>query len=250
MTQTPRFSNVLRYEWGKSLATPVQRALLIASYAATIPMAYALYAAFPLLGDTAASWADLGTIISYIPALLFIPYLVLLNSGEWSTRSAITTFTLVPRRGWVLTAKALIALFHIVVYITLSCILAALVMSYGTPPEGVEVLWQFSWSATLQSVIPALAKYISAFLLGAAVMNTPVAIVLALAVPPMLSIGSLFGGLGERIILSFHLESTLSQLLTEPLTVAVVVSAVVATTAWLTIPAILGITRTLQREAA
>src|SRR3954449_4297945 len=60
--------------------------------------------------DDELTYASFGKAIAY-PMLVILPMIALLSvTGEWSQRSGLTTFTLVPSRGRVFVAKGLASL--------------------------------------------------------------------------------------------------------------------------------------------
>jgi hypothetical protein len=96
---------------------------------------------------------------------------VLLVTSEWSQRTGLITFTLVPARGRVVAAK-LIAAFGLAVAVSLFCLIVALVGAATASGEGLalaEVGRGFLYQAI--SVIIGVG-------IGLVVMNSPAAIVL------------------------------------------------------------------------
>jgi ABC-2 type transport system permease protein len=102
--QFPRipFTNVLRAEWHKTTGARAARWLLAAAALTTIAAP-----AIPLLfphnvkqsSTSYLTWAGVG-LTRLLPVVL-----ILAMTAEWSQRTAMSTFTLEPRRGRVLTAK-------------------------------------------------------------------------------------------------------------------------------------------------
>jgi hypothetical protein len=107
MTTSISTASLFRAEWRKATDTRAARWLLAATVllalaAQAVPLAFAHNVA----QDRASfqTWAALG-----LSRLLPIA-LILMMTAEWSQRTALTTFTLEPRRGRVLTAKILAGL--------------------------------------------------------------------------------------------------------------------------------------------
>jgi ABC-2 type transport system permease protein len=107
MTAAISMASLYRAEWRKATDTRAARwllgaAVLLALAAQAVPLA------FPraVTQDRASflTWAALG-----LSRLLPIA-LILMMTAEWSQRTALTTFTLEPRRGRVLLAKILVSL--------------------------------------------------------------------------------------------------------------------------------------------
>ena len=77
-----------------------------------------------------------------IPMTVILPIIAILSvTGEWSQRSGLTTFTLVPHRGRVIAAKAISCVVVAVVTIPLAFGIGALGNVVGTAIAGVDPVW-------------------------------------------------------------------------------------------------------------
>lgn len=115
------------------------------------------------------------------PAAILLPVLgVLLVCGEWSQRTTLTTFTLVPDRGRVLLAKLaaamLVAIAAFTVCLTCSVIFGAL----APAPGGAG---SFSVVLLAQGLVFLTATMLIGVAFGAAIMLSAPAIVIYLALP-------------------------------------------------------------------
>jgi hypothetical protein len=167
------FTRLLRAEWRKTTDTRAARWLLAATALTTIG-GLAIPLAFPHnVAQTRASyllWAGLG-----LSRLLPIT-LMLAMTAEWSQRTALTTFTLAPRRGRVLAAK-------IVTGLGLSA--AVGLAAFGAAELTVALARALGRSVSASLSGPQLAGYAAFVLLtsaigvaiGAALHNTAAAIV-------------------------------------------------------------------------
>ena len=80
-----------------------------------------------------------------VPMTLVLPIIAILSvTGEWSQRSGLTTFTLVPHRGRVIRAKALACVGVAVVSIPLAFGIGALGNLVGTAIAGVDPVWDLT----------------------------------------------------------------------------------------------------------
>jgi len=178
------FTRLLRAEWRKTTDTRAARWLLAATALTTIG-GLAIPLAFPHnVAQTRASyllWAGLG-----LSRLLPIA-LMLAMTAEWSQRTALTTFTLEPRRSRVLTAK-------IVAGLGLSVIGGCL--AFGIAQAGLAVALANGRPAVVGWSWPELAGF-AAFIaltsgigiaIGSAVHDTAAAIVTYFALAAVTSL--------------------------------------------------------------
>ena len=130
------------------------------------------------------------------PMTLILPIIAVLSiTGEWSQRSGLTTFTLVPRRDRVILAKGLAS-----VAVGIASMLFALAVGVvgnlvGTAIAGTDLVWDVSLEHGLNIVLGSLLCLLTGTMLGVLFRSSPVALVAyfvyALVVP------SLFGVLAS-----------------------------------------------------
>ncbi|MFC9982077.1 ABC transporter permease [Gordonia sp. NPDC127522] len=127
-----------------------------------------------------------------IPTAIILPILaILLVTGEWSQRTALTTFTLEPRRQRVVGAKLVAALLTAVAAVAVALILGVIGNGIAglafTDPAG-------SWDLTLAGFVNSFVSQTFGLLLGfgfaALILNTPGAIVAYFALPTALTVVS------------------------------------------------------------
>lgn len=113
-----------------------------------------------------------------MPLMLLLPIMGIMSATqEWSQRTALATFTLVPRRGRIITAK-----------ITAALVLTLVLLAAGTAAAAVSTLVS-GGEFTMQGVsgaglvLAALIFTLQGVAFGAAFLNTPIAIVSSLALP-------------------------------------------------------------------
>lgn len=178
------FSSLVRAEFRKATDTRAARWLLVATVVLTLA-AQAVPLAFPhdITQNRASflTWAALG-----LTRLLPIA-LMLAMTAEWSERTALTTFTLEPRRGRVLTAKVLAGLGLGVIG---GC------LAFGIAQAGLAVAHAAGRSAAGGWSGPELAGFAAFVVLtsgigiaiGSAVQNTAAAIVTYFALAALSSL--------------------------------------------------------------
>ncbi|MFT4188303.1 MAG: ABC transporter permease [Aeromicrobium sp.] len=131
-----------------------------------------------LLGDRATlTFEDFSAAIG-MPMSVILPMIGVLSvSSEWSQRTALTTFTLVPSRARVITAK----LLGVVGIGVVSMLIAAAVGSIGTVVSpalaGTEPIWDTSLAQFAQIILANELGMLTGFMLGVLLRNTPAAIV-------------------------------------------------------------------------
>ena len=113
-----------------------------------------------------------------IPMTVVLPMVAILSvTSEWSQRSGLTTFALVPHRGRVFTAKALAVVLVGVVSMVVALGVGALGNVLGTTITGTPLVWDISATHFLQIVLGNVLGMMLGFALGLLVRNSPGAMV-------------------------------------------------------------------------
>ena len=113
-----------------------------------------------------------------IPMTLVLPIMAILSvTGEWSQRSGLTTFTLVPHRGRVIAAKAIACVGVAVVTIPLAFGIGALGNVLGTAITGVEPVWDVTFTNLLNLVLVNVLGLLVGFMLGVVIRSSAGALV-------------------------------------------------------------------------
>lgn len=116
--------------------------------------------------------------LATVPAMILLPIIgILLVSSEWSQRTALITFTLVPKRMRVMSAKvaAGVVLGAIVIVIALVLSVVAIAVVGGT--------WTMGFAVFLQIGLVLITAMLTGVAFGAAFLNSAVAVVLYFALP-------------------------------------------------------------------
>jgi ABC-2 type transport system permease protein len=115
---------------------------------------------------------------SGFPMSVILPMIAILAvTSEWSQRSGLTTFTLVPSRGRVIGAKAIATLVVGVGSVAIAFAVGALGNVAGSALAGVDTVWDISLSMAPQIVLFNLIGMAIGFTLGVVLRNSPAAIV-------------------------------------------------------------------------
>ena len=120
-----------------------------------------------------------------IPVSILLPVLgILAMTGEFSQRTALTTFALVPARGRVLAAKLLAAVIIALITTAVTAGTSALANLAAIAVDG-----DGSWTLELETLAGFVALEIAYVLMGSAfgalLLNSPLAIVLYFVVPTL-----------------------------------------------------------------
>lgn len=246
-----RFSRVLAYEFRKSVSIRANRWFLALLVVAAIAAATGFYVYFMLTTSGAAplTWAQLGRVIVNPLMTLLGCLLITLTTSEWTNRSIMTTFTLTPHRGWVLSAQFLVALTYALALWVLTLGLGALVAGLLSPRENVDISWSVTAWDVVGPLLPNLGLAISAFLLGIAVMNGSAAIVMWMMGQAFLNALLNFNGIISDVAQWLHLNNALNAAVADPGTAVNWGRTATSAALWLGVPAVIGIWRTLHRDA-
>jgi ABC-2 type transport system permease protein len=120
--------------------------------------------------------------ISLVPASILLPIVgILLVTSEWTQRTAMITFTLVPHRGRVMAAK-LLAGFSLCLVAYQLCLVVALIATALAGADG-DARWSLSAALIGQAVISISVPMITGIAFGAALLASAPAIVLYFVLP-------------------------------------------------------------------
>jgi ABC-2 type transport system permease protein len=112
------------------------------------------------------------------PMAVILPMIAILSiTSEWSQRTGLTTFTLVPHRGRVITGKALVALIVGVLSMALAGVIGAVGNVLGTAITGTDTVWNVSVQEFAYIILANILGMAVGFMLGVLIRNSPGAIV-------------------------------------------------------------------------
>ncbi|KAB1927366.1 ABC transporter permease [Micromonospora noduli] len=188
---------------------------------------------------------------SLLPVSVLLPVLGILSiTSEWSQRTALTTYALVPRRERVVAAK----LFAVMLTALASVLASLAVAAVGTlvaSATGGAGTWEFDWSLVLNAGILQVTSVLMGAAFGLLLLNPPLAIVGYLLLP------TLWGVLGEMVKpLRGPSEWLDTSKTMEPLFSSDALTGgqwgriVVSLLVWMVLPLAAGLFRTLRREVS
>ena len=148
---------------------------LMASIAITAVLATAAVVLFAPDGEI--GYSAFGAAVG-IPMAVILPIVAVLSvTSEWSQRSGLTTFTLVPHRGRVILAKALCAVGIGVASILLALAVGAVGNIVGSALAGVGTTWDISVADAAHIVLANVLGLLVGFMLGVLIRSSAGAIV-------------------------------------------------------------------------
>lgn len=187
------------------------------------------------------------------PMTVILPIIAILSiTGEWSQRTGLTTFTLVPHRGRVLTAKVVTTVAVAVGSMLFAFAIGALGNLAGAWVNDVPTTWDVSWEEAFNILLGNLIGLLLGTTIGMLIRNTPGALVTyfiyALALPPvssaLASSQSWWRDWQEELDLNF----IQGNLFTGTLTSEQWVDVAIAVTLWVVVPGLIGLRAVLRSE--
>jgi ABC-2 type transport system permease protein len=167
-------SRILRVEMRKMFDTR-SGFWLLASIGILSVLATAAVIAFA--PDEAQTFDTYATAIGF-PMAVILPMIAILSvTGEWSQRSGLTTFTLVPSRGRVIAAKAVCAVGVGVVSMFVALGIGSLGNVVGTAISGAPTTWDLAASQLANIVLANVLGMLVGFMLGVLLRSSATAIV-------------------------------------------------------------------------
>ncbi|MGC4857757.1 ABC transporter permease [Micromonospora sp. DT41] len=187
---------------------------------------------------------------SLLPVSLLLPVLGILSiTSEWSQRTALTTYALVPRRQRVVAAKLVAVVLAALASLLISLAVAAVGTLVASATGGAGT-WDADGSLILHAGIVQAASVLMGAAFGLLLLNPPLAIVGYLLLPTIWTV------LGEvvrplnRPADWLDTSRTMEPLFTSHVTGGQWARLAVSLLAWLVLPLAVGLIRTLRREVS
>ncbi|MFY1574674.1 ABC transporter permease [Verrucosispora sp. WMMD703] len=185
---------------------------------------------------------------SLVPVGFLLPVLGILSiTSEWSQRTALTTFALVPRRERVIAAK-LVAVVLAALASVLTSLAVAAVGTLVSSATGGAGSWQFDRMLLLHAAVFQVATTLIGAGFGLLLLHSPLAIVVYLVLP---IVWSVLGGLVRplhRVAGWLDTNLTMEPLFTAEVTAGQWQRLAVSLLVWLVVPLVAGLVRTMRRE--
>lgn len=112
------------------------------------------------------------------PMAVILPMIAILSvTGEWSQRSGLTTFTLVPHRGRIVLAKSIVAVSVAVASMLVAFTIGAVGNIAGSAIAGTRTVWDQGFVTLLDIVLANTLVLLVGFMLGVLIRHSAGAIV-------------------------------------------------------------------------
>lgn len=127
--------------------------------------------------DSAMTYDNFGGAVGF-PMVILLPVIAILSvTSEWSQRSGLTTFTLVPHRSRVIAAKLTVSVAIGAVSIVVALAIGALGNVVGSTIAGVDTVWDISLDQALSIVLANVLQLLIGFMLGVLIRSSAAALV-------------------------------------------------------------------------
>jgi hypothetical protein len=186
------------------------------------------------------------------PMAVILPVIAILSvTAEWTQRSGLTTFTLVPHRGRVVFAKAIVAISIAIASMLVAFAIGALGNLVAAALAGRDAVWDQGVATLAAIVLANVLIVLLGFMLGVLIRNSTAAIVAyfvyAFVAPPLLELLAANQAWFHDLHAWVDPNVTQQLLFHGPLVGQQWVQLAVTTAAWLVAPLLLGLW-TLQRS--
>ena len=112
------------------------------------------------------------------PVVIILPLIAILAvTSEWSQRTGLTTFTLMPHRGRIITAKAISSVLIAIAAMALTFAVGALGNLLGAAVTGSSLVWDVTLTQCLYYVLGMVLSLLIGFMLGVLIRSSTGAIV-------------------------------------------------------------------------
>jgi ABC-2 type transport system permease protein len=136
-----------------------------------------------------------------LPTALFLPVLgILLVTSEWSQRTALSTFTLVPQRQRIAAAKLLAGIAFSVLSLVISLVMGAIGNLVCVALDRGSGGWHLPAADVGQALLVVVLSVVMGVAFGMAFLNSPLAIVLYFLLPIVVSaINAIFSAIRDTM---------------------------------------------------
>jgi ABC-2 type transport system permease protein len=245
------FTRLFRVEMRKAVDTRAGRWLIGITIGAAL-VAEAIFLSVAATKNLDSAYGDFVAAAAFTCSFLLPIIGIMLVSSEWSQRTAMTTFSLEPRRMLVVSAKLLVGValtafvlaFALVVGLVCNLLFAAI--------QGQSPVWTFGWSGFAGFVINQTFAMLGGFALACLLLNTPAAIVVYVVykyvLPTLLAIGSALMVWFSHFAPWIDFQAAQAELYDMPLTGHQWAHLAVSGFIWLVIPLVIGLWRIRHAE--
>jgi ABC-2 type transport system permease protein len=247
------FSRLYRVELRKTVDTRAGRWLVGITIGAALLAEGIFLAVVATHSDQTAAYGDFVGAAAFVSSILLPVIGIMLVTSEWSQRTAMTTFTLEPRRMRIVTAKLLAGVTLTAFVIAFALVVGLLCnLIYGGIQSHQSIDWTFGWSGFGGFLINQTFAMLGGFALACLLLNTPAAIVVFFVykwvLPGLFALGAALMAWFKSIAPWLDFQQAQSELYDMPLTGAQWAHLAVSAVIWLAVPLAIGIWRIRRAE--
>ena len=201
--------------------------------------------------DETASYGDFVAAAAFVCSILLPVVGIMLVTSEWSQRTAMTTFSLEPRRMRIVWAKMLAGMALTVFVIAFALVVGLICnLLFGALQGPID--WTFGWTGFLGFLITQTFAMLGGFALACLLLNTPAAIVVFFVykwvLPILIAIGAGLMAWFDRLAPWIDFLSAQNELYDMPMTGQQWGHLVVSGIIWLVVPLLIGLWRIRRAE--
>ena len=127
--------------------------------------------------DDQLTYSTFATAIRF-PVVVILPLIAILSvTSEWSQRTGLTTFTLVPHRSRIIAAKAISSVLIAIAAMVLTFAVGAVGNVTSAAVTGTALVWDVTWTQCLYYVLGMILSLLIGFMLGVLIRSSTGAIV-------------------------------------------------------------------------
>ena len=187
------------------------------------------------------------------PMTVVLPMIAILSiTGEWSQRSGLTTFTLVPHRSRVIKAKAIASVAVAVASMLFAFVLGVVGNLVGTTIAGTPLVWDVSFAEGVNILLGNLLCLLTGTMLGMLIRSSAGALVAyfvySLLLPSLSSLLATSQDWFRHLQPWVDLNYAQSYLFTGSLSGEEWANVAVTATIWLVLPAVVGLRLVMRSE--
>jgi ABC-2 type transport system permease protein len=244
------FTRLFVVELRKSVDTRAGRWLVGVTLGAVL-LAETIFMIVSVAKDLDSTYGDFVAGAAFVSSFLLPILGIMLVSSEWSQRTAMTTFTLEPRRMRVVWAKLLVGGSLTLIVVAVALVIGLVGNLVFAALQGQAPDWSFGWSGFGGFLVNQTFAMVGGFALACLFLNTPAAIVVYVVykyvLPGLIALGSLMAWFAD-LAPWIDFQAAQSELYDMPLTSAQWWHLVVSGFIWLVVPLGIGLWRIRRAE--
>lgn len=245
------FGRLFRVELRKAVDTRAGRWLVGITVGLAL-LAEVIYLIVALDKNLDGSYGSFVAASAFVSSFLLPILGVMLVSSEWSQRTAMTTFSLEPRRMRIVWAKLLAGVSLTGFVVAFALVMGLVFVLLFSLLQGKSVDWAFGWSGFAGFVINQTFAMLGGFALACLLLNTPAAIVVYVVyryvLPGLLGLGSALMAWFSHVAPWIDFQSAQAELYSLPMTGTQWGHLAVSGFVWLVVPLAVGLWRIRRAE--